>query len=680
MNRALYLALAGGASLVAACSSPVASAPATTVVDEHSTTKLLGAMAALTGFVAEPLYLDSWVRKIDRGEATLDAYIDEILSTQRFSSEIMPSLLFGAFVNVRNYYAVPSAFILKHPDPPAGPLYLRAPCAASEAIEVHPWWELDATVSVCPDAYRPEKWTLTAREQSYRTKMMLSCDSQVGSPELETKSLCGCGPNLIRCMRDEDQYNELNRSLMDEVKHTTQYVVQHDLPMASLFTGNETFRDRNAQFYYLRQKIGAKEIEDPSADLATLASWPEDGKWAPREELSPGQHAGVLTAPQILHWLPDRRQRQRGFYEMMWCNLRNSFGATTHKVLELNTTGNIAFVHDSWEKLAHTELCTNCHARLDYGFQFFLGYPDSRASTYFTPSLQTGGSGALYGRDISDLRGEAVRTPVGFAKLATQQPEFNACMTDHFASYVLGDQATNADEAAISAAVAKVGTFKAPMRIALQIYAEKWRAGGLTPPPAEVAIASSASGPKGGVLVNPTLHTALGKLCNDCHDKTPYTSDPDGNEVPFDFTGSELPRSLMVAMVDRVAFGMMPKDGPLDEPQREATVELLVDTLWSDPAARLEARRYYLGRGRGLPAQQIDNAFDMIDQRAHARPNLQWGALERGIWSDQATMTPGFLTMSALEALRACTAAGKGGLDDCLARTTTLDTLSRWPR
>ncbi len=679
MNRALYLALA---LLAAACSSSASSAPppGQPPVSAHDTKKLLGAMAALTGFAAEPLYLDGWARKLDGGEATLDAYIDEILSTQRFSSEIMPGLLFGAFVNVRNYYAVPSGFTLRRPAEGDGPLYLRAPCAAAEAIAVHPWWDLQGTVSVCPDAYRPQKWTLTADEQSYRTKMLLTCDSQVGSPELETKSLCGCGPNLIRCMRDDDQYNELNRSLMDEVKHTTQYVVQHDLPMASLFTGNETYRDRNAQFYYLRERIGEKQLADPSEELAKLASWPEEGKWAAREELSPGQHAGVLTAPQILHWLPDRRQRQRGYYEMLWCNLRNSFGATTHKVLELNTTGNIAFVHDSWQKLAHTELCTNCHARLDYGFQFFLGYPDSRASTYFTPALQSGGTGELYGRDITDLRGEAERTPAGFAKLATQQPEFKACMTDHFASYVLGDQATAADEDAIAAAVTGVGTFKAPMKIALQLYAKKWRDDAPVPPLARDRIASSAPGPKGGVVVAPALHAKLAQLCNDCHDKTPYTSDPDGNEVAFDFTGGELPRALVVAMVDRVAFGMMPKNAPLDEPDRAAMVEMLVDTLWADPAARSEARTYYLGRGRGLPAQQIDNALDMIDQRAQARPNLQWGALERGIWSDQATMTPGYLTMTALEALRACTAAGKGGLEDCLARTTTLDTLSRWPR
>ena len=690
---ALAVACSGAESATPPAHSPLPAPPAAVPApspdggphapaEMPSTAQLLGAMGTLAGLVPEPAYVDDWAKRIDGGDASLDAYIDEILGTQRFAAEVMPSLLFGAFVNVRNYYALPSSFVLKHPPEDVGPLYLRAPCTESEAIAVKPWWSPTTEIKVCPDAYRPEKWTLGPDEQSYRTKMLLSCDSQVGSPELETKSLCGCGPNLIRCLRDEDQYNELNRSLMEEVKQTTRYIVEHDLPMASLFTGNATFRDRNAQRYYLRQKIGALEIKDPGPMLAALESWPDNGQWAPREELAPGQHAGVLTAPQILHWLPDRRQRQRGYYEMLWCNMRNSFGATTHKVLELNTTGNIAFVHDSWKRLAHTELCTNCHARLDYGFQFFLGYPDSRASTYFAPALQVPGKGKLYGRDIDDLRGEAPLTPNGFATLATAQPDFKSCMARHFVSYVLGERATAADTLAIETAVSDAGTFKPPMKVALELYAKKWRDAANGPPEPKASIASAAQGPKGGLVMSPPLHATLVRLCGDCHDKTPYSDNPDANDVPFDLTGGELPRALVVAMLDRVAFGMMPKDAPLDAPEREDLVRTLVDALWSDPAARAEANRYYIGRALALPAQQIDNALHAIDQRARSQPNLMWGALERGIWSDQSTLTPGFLATTALEALRACQASGKtsGKLDDCLSRSLSLDTLSRWPR
>jgi hypothetical protein len=660
--------------------TPTAAVPG---ADAQATSTLLASMGTLVGLVLEPARLAAWAKKIDSGQAPLDSYIDEILGTERFAGEVMPSLLFAAFVNVRNYYALPYAFVLKHAPDASAPLYLRAPCSADEAVTVRPWWDLHTDVKVCPDSYRPDKWTLAPNEHSYRTPIALSCDSQVGSPELETNSLCGCGPNLIRCLRDEDQYNQLNRSFMDEVKRTTAYVVEHDLPMASLFTGNATFRDRNVELYYRRQKIGALEIKRVKHELADLAAWPEGGKWAPREEIRPGQHAGVLTAPQILHWLPDRRQRQRGYYEMMWCNLRNSFGATTHKVLDINANGNNFFVHDSWQRLAHTELCMNCHARLDYGSQFFLGFPDSRASTHYNPALQATGTGPLYGRDIRDLRGEAPLTPVGFAKLATEQPDFNSCMANHFVNYVLGDRATNDDIRAIETAVDHDHTFKASMKVALERYAARWREDSRARATAPIAPAVAAqTGPTGGVMVTAALRSKLDQHCADCHDEAPYTDSADSDDLPYSFAGSELPRRLIVSMTDHVAFGMMPKNQVLDPQAREDLVDLLIDTLWTEPAARREARHYYLGRSRGLPAHQIDNALYEIDHIAGASSDIAWGALERGIWSDQSTITPGFLALTGLEAIRACArgaGARAGTFEECLVQAVSLNVLSRWP-
>ena len=654
-------------------------------------------MSSLVGQFPNPAQLTAWANKLDHDQASLGSYIDELLTGERFARDVMPSLLFAAFVNVRNYYALPSSFVLKHQG--NGPLYLRAPCTADEAVAVRPWWNLETEVKVCPDSYRPTKWTLTPGEHSYRIATALSCDSQVGSPELETNPLCGCGPSLIRCMRDDDQYNDFNRSFMDEVKRTTAYVVEHDLPMASLFTGNATFRDRNVELYYRRQKIGTLELSRVKRELADLDEWPEAGKWAPRAELGPGQHAGVLTAPQILHWLPDRRQRQRGYYEVMWCNLRNSFGATTHKVLELNAGGNNVFVNQSWKQLAHTELCMNCHARLDYGSQFFLGYPDSRASTHYDPTLVVPGNGPLYGRDLHDLRGEAPLTPQGFATLATEQPDFNSCMTNHVVSYVLGDHATSDDLHAIETAVGQRHTFKAAMKVALERYAARWReearAAALdpaaatrtapaprTPPVTTVVRTPITPAPAGGVAITGALRGKLDQHCTECHDETAYTDSADSNDLPFNFKREALPRALLVSMTDHVAFGMMPKDQPLDPPAREAFVTLLIDTLWTDPAARTEAAGYYLGRARGLPAHQIDNALATIDHLARAPSGIAWGALERGIWSDQATITPGFLALTGLEAVRACTRgaepAGKP-LEACLTRAASLDVLSRWP-
>lgn len=642
---------------------------------------MLGGMATLAGVVPAPGYIEGWAAKIDGGKAPLGAFIDEILSNERFASEVIPSLVFGSYVNVRNYYALPSSFVLKRGDALDAPLYLREPCAPSEAVKVRPWWALETEVTVCPDAYRPDKWTMGPAEHSYKTPTPLSCDSQIGSPEAETSSLCGCGPNLIRCLRDTDQYDAINASLAREVKQTTAHVVKNNLPMASLFTTNATFRDRNAELYYRRQKIGALELKHPERELASLASWPEDGKWALREEQRPGQHAGVLTAPQILHWLPDRRQRQRAYYEILWCNLRNSFGATTAKVLELNSKGNNFFSHESWKQLAHTELCSSCHARLDYGFQFFIGYNDSRASTHYNVALHPKGSGQLYGADIDDPRGEAPLTPLAFAKLATAQPDFKGCMASHFTHYVLGDQATPDDIRAIEAAVQPTSAFKPAMKIALERYAKKVAAAPANAP-AAAPPASTATVPPGSVAVTPALREQLDTYCVDCHDVAGYVEGADAPDVAFDVRPAVLPRSFVVSMADQVAFGMMPKGVHLERRAREEIVRAVVGALWADPAARAEAEQYYLTGARGLPAQQLDNAIHTIGQLAGTPSDVSWGAIERGIWADQATITPGFLAVTGLDALRACAranAAQTGKLEECLTRATQLKTLSRWP-
>jgi len=673
---ALVLALA---AVVACSKSSGEPAPkvAAQVAPPPSTQTVLMAMARMTGQVPDGAKLAAWATKLDAGQATVGAFIDELLAQDRFASEIVPSLVFGPYASVRNYYAVPSGFVLSKTD--GGTFYLRSECSPTEAVLVRPWWDLGSEVRVCPDAYRPDVWTVAPEHTSYKAQTVLACDSQIGSPELETDSVCGCGPNLIRCVRDTAQYDALNKSLIAEVRGTAAYIVDHDMPMSSLFTENSTFRDRNAELYYRRQQVGSLEQADVAAALAGVEQWPQAGAWAPRPEVSAGQHAGLLTAPQILHSNPDRRQRQRGYYEMMWCNLKNSFGASTHTVLDINANGNNFFSLDSWEKLAHTPLCTNCHARLDYGFQFFFGYPDSRASTHFVPALQRTGSGPLYAASIDDPRGEATLTPLSFAQKAVEQPEFAGCMTDHFVEYVLGDRATSEDIDAIAAAVAKPGTFKGAMKVALERYAVRWKTAGSTPASA-VAMTAKQSGDS--VTVAPPLRTQLDDHCVDCHDGPAFDANADHQDKPVDLRGATLPRALVVRMADQVSYHMMPKDELLPPALREDLVRMLVGSLWSEPAARSEALRYYLGRARALPAHQLDNALYAVDRAAGSPSDVPWGALERAIEPEQATLTPGFLAVTALEALRACTRASGGKpetVSACLERATSLDTLSRAP-
>jgi hypothetical protein len=218
------------------------------------------------------------------------------------------------------------------------------------------------------------------------------------------------------------------------------------------------------------------------------------------------------------------------------------------------------------------------------------------------------------------------------------------------------------------------------MKVALQRYARHWRAfPDVAPAPAPVAVEAIPGAAL--VAVGAGLRAQLDTLCADCHDaNTPYSDDPDSSDLAFDFSPALLPRPLLVAMTDRVAFGMMPKDTTLETAAREQLVTLLVETLWTDPEARTEAQEYYLGRARGLPAHQIDNMIYAIDHVAQARSGIAWGSLERALVPDQTTTTPSFLAIGGLEALRVCTQGRTGGkLEDCLARTTSLQLLTRWP-
>jgi hypothetical protein len=485
-------------------------------------------------------------------------------------------------------------------------------------------------------------------------------------------------------MPSVDRYLEFHASMKDELRRTTAYVVESDLPMERLFVGNETFRDRRAEFLYRRARIGALKIDDAAAELDDLAEWPERGQWAPRPEIVPGQHAGVLTSHQLLNWSPDRRQRQRQIYEIMWCEGRNSFGATTERVFELSQSANLAFVHDSWKRLAHTPLCTNCHARLDYGFQFWMGYPDARASTHYVPELQAKGGGPLYGHDIDDPRGSATLTPGAFAALAAAQPEFASCMSQKVVNYVLGDRATAEDRAAVSKAFAAKHSFKEAMRVALGRYAWRWMETGAAATPAPVQAATAPSSAKADrVAIGGKLREQIDEHCVDCHDESEFSDSSVTYGLPFDFRGDELHRELVVRMTDHLAYRKMPKDpDAMDDATRAGMVELLVNALWQDEAARSEALLYYLDRLRPMPAHQIDVALMAIDNNAGKRSGIEWGLLERALYPDQAIMTPGFVATTALEALEACATPGQDSSRDlvlCLERVMSVSRLSRWP-
>jgi hypothetical protein len=645
------------------------------------------AMNVLAGGVLGDEAVRDWCARLERDPAAVEAFADALVASPSLGATVLPGMIFNPFLDLRNYYALPTGFNLMRSSPDkAGrtTYFIRAPCTPAQATPVRPWWDPSTKVLVCGDAYQPDRWEVGTSASAYHSTQILACDSQTGSPENEVDPACGCGPNLIRCLRDEEQYLAMLTSLADEIRQTTAWVYAHDLPIDALFTGNETYRDRNVELYYRRQAIGTRKQANVLAALADLATWPEEGKFARREVIAPGQHAGLLTAPQILHWLPDRRQRQRGFFEILWCAGRLSFGATTEQVLALNAkSANLAFVHDSWQKLASTELCTSCHARLDYGFQFLHGYPDSRASIHYVPSLALPGDGPLYGDSIDDLRGRGPLTPLGFAQLATAQPEFLECMADHLASYTLGERVLAADRSEIVASLRETRRLRPAVRTALLAFARRALSGGDARPRGRAGSSAAATptpAPPGQVAIDGALRAAVDRHCVGCHDEVPVARFSVGSAMPFDLRGPALPRALVIRMADDVAYGRMPKaPGELSPIERRALADLLVRALFPDPAARADAEAYFGDALRALPALPIERARALVSQAAGSRTSREVGSLEKAVHIDQATLTPGFITISALEALLACRESGERGssLDGCLDRALVPQNLVR---
>jgi hypothetical protein len=123
----------------------------------------------------------------------------------------------------------------------------------------------------------------------------------------------------------------------------------------------------------------------------------------------------------------------RDLFSILWCSDRSSHGATAEAIYGLGVTD--LRNGDGWPKLAAMPSCTDCHARLDYGMQFFRGFASSYDSLFAGRELVAPGTGPLYGNDVSDLRGHADLTPAGFARLAVAQPELATCAVQRVSRY-----------------------------------------------------------------------------------------------------------------------------------------------------------------------------------------------------------------------------------------------------
>ncbi|MCB9550852.1 MAG: hypothetical protein H6705_03010 [Myxococcales bacterium] len=190
--------------------------------------------------------------EIASGSTTVEAFVDAQLAEKGFARQIASSLVFGGPVSVKERHPVAGHSVLRARQVDGERVYfLRAPCPLDEAVAVHPWWDPDDPIRVCPEAYRPE----SRGDAEGRT-----CGASMLSPG--ASQACGCGPRLMYCSRDAAHFAQVRQSLKREIDDTVVAVVEAGGPIDPLFTGVETVRDRNAEFVYRRARVAAGE--DPA--------------------------------------------------------------------------------------------------------------------------------------------------------------------------------------------------------------------------------------------------------------------------------------------------------------------------------------------------------------------------------------------------------------------------------
>lgn len=635
--------------------------PAAEVVPDRprpgSTERLLERLALLaTQHVPGAGELARTARAVDADPGELAPYVDGLLHDRRFTSNVASSM----FVVYGNQH--PTGYVLQNTRSPDGELlyYLRRPCAPEDAETVQPWWAPTTTVHVCPDSHRP---TYLLRPGT---------DWHCGSVKLnlDASQDCGCGPHLANCFRDPAHREAVRASLRRENIQTVGWIVDHDLPIETLFTSNATFRDYTAELVYTSWRL----LNGEAVTYPDPADWPRDGKWAARPESRPGMHAGILTTPQTLLSADATRTLLKLLYELLWCKAPASSHVDAQTIWSLGVTD--LRYGSGWQRLAAMPVCTSCHARLDHGAQLFSGYLGTQRADRYIPALQQSGEEPVYGDDIDDPRGQAERSPLGFARFATAQDEFGACMVEDVARGVFGGPPSPEDEQVLREAFGRAHSIRDVMRAALLREAARWQRGHREtsgdPVPRWPSRASVAD-ERGDLPLSPSLRGELERSCADCHADGPraFTAKP------------ALDRPLLARMLRAVAFADMPRPPAVLPPaRRRALVRELIAMLYPDERSRSAAQRVFESSTRWRAP--IPEAARLAAVHAHAgvpeaaRPGLDFAYDEtrhpvqvRG--PSGAPLSPMIALDLAAAGLAACAQVGDPDRGACLDRALRMD-------
>ena len=598
--------------------------------------------------------------RLKAGGDAVEKYIDSLLA-EKMGGRLAKDLMITATTPLKDRHPLANSSVLKTKEDGGSTVYyLRESCTASEAVKVAPWWGDDGDeVLVCPSSYKPE----VKGDAEGRT-----CGASMLDPR--DSSVCGCGPMLVYCLKDSAQHNRFKNLIVQEVADTAGYVVDNDLPIEKLFLMNESVGNEATEYLYRRQRVVSGENAKTLFPMKDVAK----ARLRARHDQVPGQHAGVLSSPMMIYASDALRGVMRNYYDYLWCTGVARSNVETEQVLGLNKVD--LRVGDGWRELASMNICTDCHAKLDYGMQFFWGYPSSTMGIDFNVKNTRGGQGPLYGDNIKDERGQADLTRHGFAELATTQPEFGACMTRKIVDHVYNGTATTEDFEAIRETFSATHRVKPTLKAAMIRYATRE----LTAPeqaaaaraaakkeaeakqaPAAVQVAAASAGQ---VHITPVLQKLITKHCKECHD-----SDDD-----YPLVGPTLTEKDVAWILDRVAFGSMPKDveGLKDETRRRFIDETTA-ALFTDAKDRADATAYYGEMMRANPVHRFFSAMRNVNAAADNTGDKEFrpSGTESAVTQALLSYSPGLAVAQGVTAIRACSSIGdKAKREKCVLNAT----------
>ena len=607
------------------------------------------AMISLGRILEEPKRSET-IAALDGKATTIDKVIDDLVRDPRFARVVIPRVLFGEMnFGPLSYYAM---HILKTKEVDGQKVsFYRKDCTLADSVEVAPWWDAKHPIRVCKADYQP---------QGFKAKDGNTCSGTMATDVPE----CGCGPMLLNCVRDTRHFGELFESFRQEQLGIIAHVIENDEPFKQIILTKSSFRDRNVEAMRIRDKLYAS----PGKSVPDLSAWPVEGKYAPREELFPGAHSGILTSTQYLYMSDGPRDRMRLVFARTWCTTTGSFGVTSDQFRDLmGQHANIRSENAGWKELAAAPGCSECHARMDYGAQFMLAYPALGKSV--TPILSESRHkerGPMYMRDIDDPRGEIPLTPEALGKLIVAQPEFNDCMVQRVEDHVLGTTASAADHEALLAAFTEDGKMRTLFRAALRKYVDRVQT---SAPPVAAAAKPIAPAPAGDVVTFPEpLAAQIVNACGDCHD-----SGDDPFLAEFE-TKRTLPRELVLEAANLISSGMMPKHAKLERADKVSMLEGMIGVLAPDATWAANAHGYWLDEWLGSRTHHLSAVKERIGLETSYKldEDDQARSVEEVLEGELMTLTPSYVTQVGQLALKACHAVIKDQAKyrACLRRET----------